>query len=278
MAAGPRATSCARRAHRSAGNMAQGVAWCAGGRACRAPSSCPTTRRRPSRRDRAARRGMVKVPYERWWRAIETRAIQASTASSSTPFADPGVMAGNGTIGLEILEDFPDPMRYFVPSAAADCRRDRQRHARAQPPYADLRRRAGDRAPGSTRRSRPARLPTPTSSRHGSTGRAAAASCRRCSSACADSSTARFTARSRRPRRRCGCWPSARASSPRARGRWPSPRRSRTGSERARGVRRVRREHRSLDARTDPAQRALGPRSGQLVGEAVDLVGACCSG
>ena len=36
------------------------------------------------------------------------------------PFDDPDVIAGQGTLGLELLEDIPDLERVIVPSAAAD--------------------------------------------------------------------------------------------------------------------------------------------------------------
>ena len=35
------------------------------------------------------------------------------------PFDDPDVVAGQGTLGLELLEDVPDLARVVVPSAAA---------------------------------------------------------------------------------------------------------------------------------------------------------------
>ena len=35
------------------------------------------------------------------------------------PFDDPDVMAGQGTIGLELLEQVPDLERWSCPSAAA---------------------------------------------------------------------------------------------------------------------------------------------------------------
>ena len=51
---------------------------------------------------------MIKVPFERWWQTFQERAYPGVDATFIHAFDDPHVMAGNGTIGLEILEDLPD--------------------------------------------------------------------------------------------------------------------------------------------------------------------------
>ena len=58
---------------------------------------------------------MLPIPYEQWWEAIVTSRIDGHQGLFVHPVADRGVMAGNGTIGLEILEDLPDPDAVVIP-------------------------------------------------------------------------------------------------------------------------------------------------------------------
>ena len=100
----------------SAGNMAQGVAWRARelGIPCTvvAPDTAPETKIRAI--ERLGGR-VIKVPYEEWWRAFETRVFPGVNAAFVHAFDDPHVMAGNGTIALEIIEDLPDVDAVVVP-------------------------------------------------------------------------------------------------------------------------------------------------------------------
>ena len=100
----------------SAGNMAQGVAWCARnlGVPCTviAPETAPETKLAAI--ERLGGR-VIKVPFADWWRAFEERAFPGEGGVFIHAFDDPMVMAGNGTIGLEILEDFPDVDAIVVP-------------------------------------------------------------------------------------------------------------------------------------------------------------------
>ena len=90
----------------SAGNMAQGVAWRARdlGIPCTvvAPATAPDTKVRAI--ERLGGR-VIKVSFEDWWRAFEERAFPGVEAAFIHAFDDLNVMAGNGTIALEILED-----------------------------------------------------------------------------------------------------------------------------------------------------------------------------
>src|SRR5947207_8511987 len=90
----------------SAGNMAQGVAWNARRRgvACAVivPEHAPTAKLRAIERLEAR---IVKVPFARWWQALVEHGHPDFDGLFIHPFADPAVMAGNGTIGLEIVED-----------------------------------------------------------------------------------------------------------------------------------------------------------------------------
>ncbi len=58
---------------------------------------------------------MIKVPFEDWWRTFEQRAFPGVDATFIHAFDDPDVMAGNGTIGLEILEDLADVDAIVIP-------------------------------------------------------------------------------------------------------------------------------------------------------------------
>ncbi len=100
----------------SAGNMAQGVAWCArsAGIPCTvvAPESAPA-----AKLDAIARLGarVIQAPFERWWQTFQDRSYPGVDATFIHAFDDLHVMAGNGSIGLEILEDLPDADAVVVP-------------------------------------------------------------------------------------------------------------------------------------------------------------------
>jgi len=100
----------------SAGNMAQGVAWNA--RRLGVPSSAIVPEQAPETKlDAMARRGMraVRVPYDRWWGVITEHGYPGMPGLFIHPVADAAVIAGNGTIGLEILDDLPDVDAVVVP-------------------------------------------------------------------------------------------------------------------------------------------------------------------
>ena len=100
----------------SAGNMAQGVAWRARelGLPCTvvAPDTAPETKIKAI--ERLGGR-VIKVPFERWWQTFQERAYPGVDAAFIHAFDDPHVMAGNGTIALEILEDLPDVEAVVIP-------------------------------------------------------------------------------------------------------------------------------------------------------------------
>ncbi len=58
---------------------------------------------------------VIKVPYDDWWRAIVESRAEGVEGLFVHPVQDEAVMAGNGTIGLEILEDLPDPDAVVIP-------------------------------------------------------------------------------------------------------------------------------------------------------------------
>ena len=92
----------------SAGNMAQGVAWCARERGIPCTVIAPDTA--PATKIQAIERlggRVIQVPFERWWQTFQDCAYPGVDATFIHAFDDLNVMAGNGTIGLEILEDLP---------------------------------------------------------------------------------------------------------------------------------------------------------------------------
>jgi threonine dehydratase len=96
--------------------MAQGVAWRARelGIPCTviAPETAPETKIQAI--ERLGGR-VLKVPYDQWWRAFEERCYPGVDGTFIHAFDDLNVMAGNGTIGLEILEDLPDVDAVVIP-------------------------------------------------------------------------------------------------------------------------------------------------------------------
>jgi threonine dehydratase len=100
----------------SAGNMAQGVAWWArrlGVRCtCVVPETAPETKLAAIRRLGS---DVVAVPFEVWWEVFRTHEHEGLEGLFVHAFSDQAVMAGNGTAGLEILEDLPDVDAVIVP-------------------------------------------------------------------------------------------------------------------------------------------------------------------
>ncbi len=115
-----RQASAADRAHgvvtASAGNMAQGVAWVARslGLSCTivVPETAPQTKL-----DAIERLGgrYLKVPFEQWWKTIEDGRFPGLDGLFIHPVQDDRVIAGNGTIGLEIVDDLPAPDVVLTP-------------------------------------------------------------------------------------------------------------------------------------------------------------------
>ena len=100
----------------SAGNMAQGVAWAA--RELGVPATIAVPEHAPEAKLAAIERlggRVLPMPYDDWWQVIVTSRIDGVEGLFVHPVQDEAVMAGNGTIGLEILEDLPDPDAIVIP-------------------------------------------------------------------------------------------------------------------------------------------------------------------
>jgi threonine dehydratase len=100
----------------SAGNMAQGVAWCA--RRLGVPCHVVVPDRAPETKTAAIERlgaRIVRVPFDQWWQTLADRRYPGLDGKFIHPFADTDVMAGNGTIALEIFDDLPEVDTVVVP-------------------------------------------------------------------------------------------------------------------------------------------------------------------
>ena len=100
----------------SAGNMAQGVAWQARrlGLKCTviAPDHAPATKLAAI--DRLGAR-VITTPFAEWFEILRTHSYPGMDGVFVHPVSDAAVMAGNGTIGLEILDDLPDVDAIVIP-------------------------------------------------------------------------------------------------------------------------------------------------------------------
>jgi threonine dehydratase len=100
----------------SAGNMAQGVAWAAREAGVRARIVAPESAPR-AKLDAVERLGgeIISVPHEVWWQTMVERRYEGVEGLFVHPVEDDAVMAGNGTIGLELVEDLRDIEAVVVP-------------------------------------------------------------------------------------------------------------------------------------------------------------------
>jgi threonine dehydratase len=100
----------------SAGNAAQGVALAA--RQMGAAASVLVMDTAPDTKLRAIERlgaRIVLAPHEECWRAVEEHRSDRMTGRFVHPFDDDAFISGNGTIGLEIVEDLPDVDAVIAP-------------------------------------------------------------------------------------------------------------------------------------------------------------------
>lgn len=93
----------------SAGNTAQALAWTA--RDLGVPMTAVVPENAPDTKLANIERlggSYLKAQFEDFARVFATRTYPGASGRFIHPFSDPAVMAGNATIGLEMLEDLPD--------------------------------------------------------------------------------------------------------------------------------------------------------------------------
>jgi threonine dehydratase len=100
----------------SAGNAAQGVAFAARRMGARASvlvmDTAPATKLRAIERLGAQ---VVQTTYEECWRTVETHRSERMQGHFVHPFDNDGFITGNGTIGLELVEDLPEVDAVIAP-------------------------------------------------------------------------------------------------------------------------------------------------------------------
>jgi threonine dehydratase len=100
----------------SAGNAAQGVALAA--RTVGVPCSVMVMDTAPDAKIRAIERlgaSIVRATYDECWRTVIEHGSDRMKGHLVHPFDDDRFIAGNGTVGLEILEDLPDVEAIVAP-------------------------------------------------------------------------------------------------------------------------------------------------------------------
>jgi threonine dehydratase len=100
----------------SAGNMARAVAWLALRHEVPAsvmvPDTAPAAKLEPVR---ALGASVIPVPFERWWQVLEDGGHPDLPGAFLHPCASRPMIAGDGTIGLELVEDLPNVDAVVVP-------------------------------------------------------------------------------------------------------------------------------------------------------------------
>jgi len=101
----------------SAGNMAQALAWQA--RQNKIPCTVIVPDNAPETKLEAIRRfgaKIIQASFDEVWKVVVTHRYPPLDGSVFVhPFADIRMMAGNGTAGLEVLEDLPDAESVVIP-------------------------------------------------------------------------------------------------------------------------------------------------------------------
>lgn len=100
----------------SAGNMAQGVAWYAKQLGIQCTVIVPD-RASEAKKSAIKRLGasIIEVSFDEWWNVMTTHNFDGLDGLFIHPVANSNVIAGNGTIGLEVLEDLPDVDVVIIP-------------------------------------------------------------------------------------------------------------------------------------------------------------------
>ncbi len=100
----------------SAGNFGQGLAAAAAKLGHTVTVYAPDTAARKKLQALEDMRAEIRLlPFDAWWQVMENHGHPKDGGVFIHPVAETSVMAGNGTIGLEILEDLPDTDAILVP-------------------------------------------------------------------------------------------------------------------------------------------------------------------
>ncbi len=133
------------------------------------------------RGDPAAGRRDVPVTFDEWHEVFRTRTFEGLDGLHVHAFSDDAVMAGNGTIGLEIVEDLPDVDAVVAPYGGGGLSCGIASALRAVAPVLQgLRGRGGDGRSARRPRSKPVDPSRSSTRRASSTGSARRRSSRRC--------------------------------------------------------------------------------------------------
>jgi threonine dehydratase len=100
----------------STGNMAQGVAWMA--RQLGVPATIVAPENAAATKLVAVERlggRIVRVTWDEWWAAMEAGGMDGIDGYFVHPVQDDDVIAGNGTAGLELLEDLENFDAVYIP-------------------------------------------------------------------------------------------------------------------------------------------------------------------
>jgi threonine dehydratase len=57
----------------------------------------------------------VELPFDSWWRAIESCGVESESGTYIDAARDPAAIAGDGSLGIEILEQLPQVEAIFAP-------------------------------------------------------------------------------------------------------------------------------------------------------------------
>jgi len=100
----------------STGNMAQGVAWMA--RKLGVPATIVAPHNAAATKLAAVERlggRIVRLSWDEWWAAMEAGHVEGVEGLFIHPVQDEAVIAGNGTAGLELVEDLPEFDAVLIP-------------------------------------------------------------------------------------------------------------------------------------------------------------------
>ena len=100
----------------SAGNFGQGIAYAALRRGVRLTVHAPANAAEVKLEVMRALGATVVVhPFDEWWQIMSTRDTGRDDGLFVHPVCEPRVIVGNGTIGLELAEDWPEFDTVVVP-------------------------------------------------------------------------------------------------------------------------------------------------------------------